>query len=362
MTLSPFGKKSYIGIDLGHHTIKIVQVERTSAGWEIQRLAVAPTPPESIKESIVIDPQAVAATIKQLMRDYHITATTCNIAVSGGSVVVRSVRIPRMPEATLRKSIKYEASRYVPSSVEDSYIEFEIVGEAEDNQMDVLIVAASREVVESRMRACEAAGLEVDSVDVEPFAFHRALVEADHQNDWDEQTVAVVDIGATTTNMSVIHKTMFAMSRSIPLGSNALTDALKNYFKLSNEDAEAGKAQLDLKELLHDPDKDNPPLRVVQPHVDDLVRELRRSLNYYQSQQTDNQDAKTIHMILISGGGAKLAGLAEYVSHKLNVPAKAVGVLENPRFGLTGLTSEADKGLDIAVASGLAMRIYGKAA
>ena len=361
MTLSPFGKKSYIGVDLGHHTIKVVQVDRTSTGWEIQRLAVAPTPADSIKESIVIDPATVAATLKQLMRDYHITATSCNIAVAGGSVVVRSVRIPRMPESTLRKSIKYEASRYVPSSVEDSYIEFEIVGEAEDNQMDVLIVAASREVVESRMKACELAGLEVDAVDVEPFAVYRALVEADHQHDWLDSTVAIVDIGATTTNMSVIHKGLFAMARSIPLGSNALTEALKSYFKLSNEDAETGKAQLDLMELLKDPDKDNPPLRVVQPHVDDLIRELRRSLNYYQSQQADNQDAKTIHMTLISGGGAKLSGLGEYISHKLNVPAKAVGVLENPRFSLSGL-SEADKGLDIAVASGLAMRLHGRAA
>jgi type IV pilus assembly protein PilM len=361
MTLSPFGKKSYVGIDLGHHTIKLVQVERSSSGWEIQRLAVAPTPPESIKENIVIDPVAVGAVIKQLMRDYHVTATSCNIAVSGPSVVIRSVRIPKMPEATLRKSIKYEASRYVPSSVEDSYIEFEIVGEADESQMDVLMVAASKEVVESRMKACQAAGLEVESVDVEPFAVYRSIVEADHSQDWGESTVALVDVGATTTSMSVIHKGMFSMSRSIPIGGQALTDALKSYFKLSVEDAETGKAQLNMSELMHEPDKDNPPLRVVQPHVDDLVRELRRSLNYYQSQQTDHADAKHIHTILVSGGGAKMAGLAEYIAHKLGTPAKAVGVLDNPRFNLSGLT-DTDRGLDIAVASGLAMRTYGKAA
>lgn len=361
MHLSPFGKKSYVGIDLGHHTIKIVQVDRGSSGWEIVRLAVGPTPADSIKESIVIDPQAVGAAIRQLMRDFHISATCCNIAVAGASVVVRSVRIPKMPEATLRKSIKYEASRYVPSSVEDSYIEFEIVGEFDESQMDVLIVAASREVLESRMKACEAAGLEVEAVDVEPFAAFRAIVESDHVNDWMDSTVAFVDMGATTTNMSVIHKGMFAMTRSIPFGSQGLTEALKSYFKLTEEDAEAGKTQLNLMELLEDADKDNPPLRVVQPHVDDFVRELRRSLNYYQSQQTDNADAKNVNLIILSGGGAKLAGLGEYVAHKLGMAAKSVGVLENPRFTLSGL-SEADRGLDIAVAAGLAMRTFGKAA
>ncbi|HEY3781893.1 MAG TPA: type IV pilus assembly protein PilM [Fimbriimonadaceae bacterium] len=361
MTLSPFGKKSYVGIDLGHHTIKVVQVERSTAGWEIQRLAVAPTPADAIKESIVIDPASVGATIKQLMRDFHINATSCNIAVAGASVVVRSVRIPKMPEATLRKSIKYEASRYVPSSVEDSYIEFEIVGEADEAQMDVLIVAASREVLESRVKACEAAGLEVEAVDVEPFAAFRSIVEADHMHDWVDNTVAFVDLGATTTNMSVIHKGMFAMTRTIPFGSESLTEALKSYFKLSTEDAETGKTQLNLAELLEDADKDNPPLRVVQPHIDDLVRELRRSINYYQSQQTENADAKNVALIILSGGGAKMNGLAEYVGHKLGMEAKSIGVLENPRFTLSGL-SESDRGLDIAVASGLAMRTYGKAA
>jgi len=361
MNISPFGKKSFVGIDLGHHTIKAVQVERTGAGWEIQRMAVAPTPPDTIKESIVIDPQALSIAMKQMFRDYHITATSCNIAVAGASVVVRAVRIPRMPEATLRKSIKYEASRYVPSSVEDSYIEFEIVAEAEESQMDVLMVAAPRDIVESRMKACEAAGLEVESVDVEPFAVYRSLVEADHQNQWEEGTVALVDIGASTTNMSVIHKGLFAMSRSIPMGGQVLTEALKSYFKLGDEDAETGKAQLDLRELLTDEQKENPPLRVVQPHIDDLIRELRRSMNYYQSQQTDNAEAKQINLILLCGGGAKMEGLAEYVSHKLSTPSKSLGVLDNSRFNLSGL-SEAGRGLDLAVASGLAMRSYGRAA
>lgn len=361
MTLSPFGKKSYVGIDLGHHTIKAVQIERSAAGWEVQRVAVAPTPADSIRDSVVIDPPVVGAALKQLLRENHISATCCHIAVAGPTVVVRSVRIPKMPEATLRKSIKYEASRYVPSSVEDSYIEFEIVGEYDEALMDVLMVAASKEVVESRMKTCEAAGLEVEAVDVEPFAVFRALVEADHSSDWLENTLALVDIGASTTSVSVINRGQFAMSRSISFGGNALTEALKSYFKLSPEDAESGKAQLDLKELLSDPDKDNPPLRVVQPHVEDLVRELRRSLNYYQSQQTENPDSKPVESILVSGGGAKLAGLAEYLGHKLGTPARAVGVLDNPRF-TDYHRSDADRGLDIAVASGLAMRTYGRAA
>src|SRR5205814_9217517 len=137
-------------------------------------------------------------------------------------------------------------------------------------------------------QVCEAAGLEVESVDIEAFAIYRVLIEADPSRDWSDKTIAVIDIGATTTNVSVITKKLFAMSRTIPNGGHTLTDALKNYFKLSEEDAESGKSQLDFRDLTQEVvPRENPPLRVLQPHVDDLVREIRRSLNYYQSQQQD---------------------------------------------------------------------------
>jgi len=153
---------------------------------------------------------------------------------------------------------------------------------------------------------------------------------------------------------------IFAMTRSIPQGADTLTQALKSYFKLSDEDAEQGKSQLDLRELLEDgKPKENPPLRVLQPHVDDLVREIRRSLNYYQSQQQEGQN-KNIDHILLTGGGAKLAGLAEYFGHKLSIPTTLHDVFANPRFSHHGDPDES--GLDFSVASGLAMRAFAKAA
>jgi len=294
------------------------------------------------------------------LKDNQINASSAIIAVSGGSVVVRQVRMPKMAEATLRKSIKFEASRYVPSSVEDSYIEFEIIGAADEQQMDVLMVAAPKDVVESRLHACEAAGLSVEAVDIEAFAMYRALVEADLDHEWFNSTIALVDVGSATTNISVVSHGVFAMTRSIPQGADTLTQALKSYFKLSEEDAESGKSQLDLRELLEEgKPKENPPLRVLQPHVDDLVREIRRSLNYYQSQQQEGA-SKQIDHILLTGGGAKLNGLAEYFGHKLSIETTLHDVFANPRFMLSANSNES--GLDLTVASGLAMRAHPKAA
>ncbi len=357
-----FKNKAYVGVDLGHHRIKVMQLQRLTDGWHITRFGVAPTPPNSMRDGVVIEQTTIAAALKKLLKDSGIVATNAHIAVAGGSVVVRNVRIPKMPEATLRKSIKFEASRYVPSTVEDSYIEFEIVGDAEDNQMEVIVVAAPKDIVESRMRACEAAGLEIESVDTEAFAMYRSLIESDGSRNWNEETLAIVDIGSSGSHLSVINKGHFMMTRAIPQGGDSLTEALKNYFKLSDEDAEAGKLQLNVAELLSEQPVENPPLRVIQSHLDDLIREIRRSLNYYQSQQTEKEQGedRQVKLLVLTGGGSKMQGLARYVEHKLGIKSMELGVLSNKRMTFGG--SLPDDGPDLAVASGLAMRAFAHAA
>ncbi len=356
MSLSVFRKKSVVGLDIGHEAIRVMELDRNASGWHISHTGWIQTPEDSIKDGVVVDPQPVAAAIKQLFRENHIGAHSVSIAVGGGTVVVRVVRMPVMTEATLRKSIKFEAGRYVPTSVEDSFIEFEILGRVDENQMDVLMVAAPKDIVSSRVAACEQAGLEVESVDVEAFAAYRSIIESDSETTWHDKTIGLVDIGSSKTNISVIRNGVFTMTRSIPQGGRVLTDALKQYFKLSDEEAESGKAQLDLNDLIHD-DKpqENPPLRVIQPHIDDLVREIRRSLNYYQSQQTEGDQSKQIDALVITGGGAKLAGLETYAGAKLKLPTHCMGVRGNPRFAHAGHEDGSD-GTELAVVCGLAMR------
>ena len=151
------------------------------------------------------------------------------------------------------------------------------------------------------------------------------------------------------------------MTRSIPQAGETFTSALANYFKLSREDAEKGKMQLDLRVLVDAQGPvENPPLRVLQPHIDDLLREIRRSLNYYQSQQTDQSRNKPVSKLIVSGGGANMKGLAEYISHKLDIEAVAVGVYDCAQFARPMETNDAH-GYDLAVASGLALRAFSKA-
>jgi type IV pilus assembly protein PilM len=356
MALSMFKKKQYVGLDLGTSTIAAAQMERSGQVWKITRYGKVPTPPEAIQDGAVLDVEAVALGIRQVMTEAGITANSAVIGAAGSNVIVRTLRIAKMNADALRKSIRFEAGRYVPSSVEDSFIEFEILGEVEDEgTMDVLIVAAPREAVASRIEACNQAGLEVEVVDIEAFAMHRALVETGSDESMKTGTIALVDVGATTTNVSVVDNGSFALTRSIPHAGQNVTDALKKGFKLDEDKAEEGKRQLDF-ELLMDDDApvENPPLRVAQSPVDELVREVRRSLNYFQSQQTEAGSTETVSRVVLSGGGSEMRGLAPYFESKLGIPVSCIGVFDNPRVLLDG--SEQGHGMDLTVASGLAMR------
>ncbi len=362
MSLKIFKQKSYIGVDIGHHTVKVAAVERIGPGWRVTHVGSAHTPPDSLKEGVVADAAAIGQAIREACRNANLSPTAATVSVAGGQVVVRTVRVPSMPEAMLRKSIRLEAGRYVPNSVEDSYIEFEIIGYSPDGQMDVMIVAAPRELVESRLRACDHAGLDVDVVDIEPFAASRSIIETDLDHSWHQDNVALIDIGSNSTNVSVISRGQFSMTRSIAQGGLTMTQALKTYFKLSDEEAEAGKAQLDFRELLNDgTPRENPPLRILQPHADELVREMRRSLNYFQSQQSESGEPMTVNTMVVTGGGAKLPGLAEYMGAKLGLSVVSIGVLDNPRFSYAG-GLDVGSGMEFVVATGLAMRPYLKAA
>lgn len=358
MPLSLFPKDRYVGIDIGHSTITIAQVERSGSSCRIVALGVEPTPEGSVNSGVVTDATAVGTAIRHAMRSAHISANVANLAVSGGTVVVRTVKMPKMPEDALRKSIRFEAGRYVPSSVEDSYIECEMLGEREDGQMEVLVAASPKDMVESKIAAAGHAGLDVEVVDVEAFALYRALLEHDSQFD-PETTVALVDCGAESTDVSVIDRGVFALTRSIPIGGNSLTTALESYFKLSPHEAEDGKRSLNLAPLTSGAPMENAPLRVIQPLIDELVREIRRSLNYYQSQNSDQPGGGKVERLVIVGGGSLLGGLPEYFGSKLGLEVSSPSFLENPKFHFDGTEPPMDPRA-LAIAVGLGMRRAGR--
>src|SRR5262249_29782998 len=152
---------------------------------------------------------------------------------------------PHMSETSLKKSIRFEASKYVPS-IQDSVVEYELVGRSGDPpQLDVLLVAAPNDMVNSRVSALEKAGLEPIAIDIEAFALLRVLTAANLSPN-DGGAVALVNLGATFTDLNIVHRGEVVVTRSIPIGGNALTQSIASAANVSAEEAEGLKLRLDV--------------------------------------------------------------------------------------------------------------------
>lgn len=361
---SLFGKESLIGLDIGSSTIKAVQVEPTKMGFRIARAAQQKTPVGSVRDGIVVDRDVVAQAIRQMMKAAGISATGAVMAVSGPTVVVRQIKLPKMPEPALKKSIRYEAGKYISANVDESALAFEILGpvENEPDQMMVMLVAAPREVVDSRIEAVEKAGLEAVAVDLEAFALQRALVDCNRHKYDDGSLRALVDIGGAHSEVTILSGVNFALTRSIPIAGDTFTESLKNYLRVDAAEAERRKAEADLMFLVTGngtPDLLEAP-RALQSMLDEMLREIRRSINYYQSQLPEGAALPSLSEIILAGGSSQMRGLAAYVEARLGTQVRVGNAFENPFFEAA---SEAEPWLReqagrLGIALGLAVKEF----
>lgn len=345
-----FGKEKIVGVDIGSRRIKVVQAEagRSPGSWQITKAAVGETPADAVRDGIVVDQAGVAAALRALLLSAGIEANAAVAAISGSSVIVRHIKLPRMAQSILQKSVRFEAAKHISSSIEESMVEFEIAGPVpgEEEKMSVMLVAAPNEMVESRLAALTLAGLEPVAVDVEAFALQRALVDLSPTKPGEGITLALLDIGATTTDVNIITNGMFALTRNIPIAGDSFTQALKSVRPEADwATLEALKTEVDMASLLQpDADPGTAALaRAMQPALDELLREVRRSTNYYQSQLADEansilppginaQAAGAVSTLVITGGSAKIKGLETYMAARLGIPVETWNPFENPAF------------------------------
>lgn len=359
---SLFSKETTVGIDIGSSCIKAIEIEPTGGGWKLTNAAVMSTPRDAIKDGVVINIIDVSHGIRSMLKEAGIKATGAIGAISGSQVIVRQVQFPTMPEAALRKSIRYEASKYISSSMEDSVVEFQIMGDAEEaGQMNAMLVAAPREMVESRVSVLEAAGLEPMVIDIEAFALIRALVEFSATDQYLHKTVAFIDMGASHTDVNIVSCGEFALTRNIPIAGDSFTNAIKALTAAQFEDAE--KMKFDMTgahsiDQLSAAEPESRSWRVVQPLLDEMIREIRRSIHYYQSQFPEGSADALVSEIVLTGGAARMPGMSAYIEAKLNIATQVADVFKQTAIGTGNVPSAFlhEHGPVLAVGTGLALK------
>ena len=351
------GGQRYVGIDFGSFELKAVQFAATPRGPVLEHVHKIATPANAVKDGVVTDTPLVGDAIRQLMADGAFTAKRTVTAVAGPSVVVRQVTMPVMSERELRESTKFEAERFLPYSVDEAQMDAKILGKAEDGQnMDVLIVAAQRDLVLSQASALQYAGLSPAIVEVEPFSMVRAMV-APGDPEFD-QNVAIINVGAASTSINITKSGFVPFTRNVPIGGAQITRAIAQGLNISMDEAEAMKREkaaiLSQKDAEPVPPAVTRIFNVITPPLSELVTEIHKSLDYFRTRFR----GETIENVYLGGGTARLKNLDAFLAHELGIPVQMADPLERAAFNPADFPADylKDLGPSLMVAAGLAKR------
>ncbi len=359
-----------IGLDIGSNAIKLVQLRGGKNGLALHKAGSAQTPPDAVRGGVIVDPLAVAKAIGSLLDALQVEGTMVAAGIAGPTVVVREVPLPMMSDRQLRKSIQWEARNYISFPVEDSVVEFQVLERpgtaAGGGQMRVMLVAVPRDMVDSQVETIELAGLEPSAVEIQPFASMRGILAGNGEHRAEGDVAAVLGIGAAYTDITIMKDGEFVLTRTIPIAGDAFTEAIKN--ALDIDVAEANQLKESAMQVVST-EEDRATLdpaaqqasRAVEPLLDELIREVRRSLAYhdYQQQSPDAGAGELgVSRILLSGGSAKLPRIHEYFQAQLGVPVEIASVFGNSKLGARGVNEDYLKSHapTLLVSTGLALR------
>lgn len=348
------GKKpkiTVLGLDISSTTVKLLELSRSGERYRVESYGVASLPVDAVIEKNVNDVAGVAKAITQVVNQSKTKVKFVSAAVAGSSVITKLVDMPEgLNDDAMEAQLAVEADQYIPYPLEEVAIDFEVQGPSLDteNYDSVLIAACRRETIEARVEAIEEAGLEAKIIDVEAYAMERAFTLIEHQLDLEpDNTVAVVDIGATMTTLSVLHQGQTIYTREQLFGGKQLTDEIMRRYGLPLEEAGLAKKQGGL------PDDYEP--EVLEPFKDAVVQQVARSLQFFFSSSQYND----VDYIILAGGVASMQGLDTLVQDKLGTPA----TVANP-FAEMSISSKVDAvalagdAPAMMIACGLAMRSF----
>lgn len=346
-----FGSNDTVGLDIGSSYLKVVRLKEKKGAFELDSFDMLPLPPELIVEGSIIDSLRLVESIGELLKKAKVKSKTCVIGIAGHtSVIIRRITLPEMGEEELAESIKFEAEQYVPFDIEDVNIDFQILGPMEEpGQMDVMLVACKKDIINEYTQVVREAGLNPLIVDVNTFCIGNSY-EINNEIDTD-RTIALVDVGASTVNINVLKGGVTVFTRDAAIGSNRHTESLQQEFGLDYEAAE----KLKRGEAVEGAGPDDAESLLMAANAE-IAEEISRSLDLYRS----TAYMEEIHEVVLSGGGALVRGFPQQLSEAVGLEVSLANPFRNIKLpGRFDRSYIEDMGPIAAVAVGLAMRRVG---
>ena len=341
------------GLDISSSSVKLLELSGGAKdGYRVQRYAIEPLPRDVVVDGNISNLEAAGDAVKRALRRMGGGVRQVAVALPSSSVIMKRIVLPAgLREQEMEIQVESEATQYIPFPLDEVNLDFQIIGPspASPDDVEVLIAASRKEKVEDRVAVAEAAGLKVAIVDVEMLAAEAALslVNRDFEGGERDKIIALVDIGATRTDVSIMRNGRQIYQREQPLGGKQLTQDIARRYSISFDEAEANKLTGDLPE---DCERE-----LVKPFMASIALEVSRALQFFFTSTQFNE----VHQIVLAGGNAALEGLDEVVQARTQVPTR----IANPFIDMAVSDKIRAKNLQavapsLMVACGLALRRF----
>ncbi len=310
-----FGRnKTSVGLDIGSGFVKVVEVDHSGDQPEVTRVSMRPLLPDTIVEGEIMDYALVSDTVSGLFHELGMKNADVVTGIGGHDVIIKKIEMDRMKEADAREVIRWEAEQHVPFDIKSVELDFQILDpNGEGNRMEVLLVAAKRELVDNKVGLLNEAGLNPTIIDVDAFALHNAFEH--NYPEAMEGIVALVNIGHEVTNVNILENGVPILTRDIPFGSRRVREDLQRERGLTAEQAEdAVQGREDVEGMTS----------MVESSADEVAVGIERAAAFLMTRQA----GEGLGRIYLSGGGARIPGMAEALGQRMGVETMVVNPFE----------------------------------
>ena len=323
----PIPKKNQIvGIDIGSHSIKVAEIEDTSKGMILKNFGTIGLPQDAILEGSIKEMEIVSAALGNLLQNLKIKNRNVALSISGYSVIVKKITIPRKEEKDLEESIQSEAEQYIPFDINDVNLDFQVLysGEEEpeeggkESYMDVLLVAAKKDIVEEYISLLHLTELNPAILDIDAFALQNAFEISDHEQ---SGCHALVHIGAQHLTINVIKDGVSIFTRDSSYGGSQITSEIQKKLNISYQEAE--RIKLGAKPFATEQRSDIE--ETFSGTVTRWGQEIKRALDFVATTFTDIK----VENILLTGGSSLIPGFNKYLGLETGLKIETLNPFAN---------------------------------
>ena len=308
-------KKTTVGLDIGSGLIKVAVIDHSKKQPELTKVAITPLLADAIVEGEVMDPGIVSDAIRGALSAAGVKSKSVVTAVGGRDVIIKKIQIERVKEQQARELMRWEAEQHVPFDMESVELDFQILDpDGEGTEMQVLLVAAKRELIDNKLRLLTDAGLTPGIVDVDAFALHNAF-EVNHP---DAMTgiVALVNIGHEVTNINILDDGIPILTRDITVGTRRFREDLQRERGVSVDEAD---------QLIQGYDRSPHLDAVIESRGEEIAVGVERAAAFLASSARTGQ----LRGVYTCGGGSRIPGLTEALANRLRIRVEQANPLAN---------------------------------